>query len=582
MRKRHFFGAATIAAMLAAAVPVGAEPTTATEGIGTSSGSSSVLLAELGADGSILSLRAIGDEGQSSTDPKVGTPEAFASLHPLSLSSGLVPALNLELPPVEVRSTGAEQKLDTQPVDLQTVASSGTLAPAALSAVVDDAGARSGLSAALTDLGLLGGLVSIDAVGANLGTSAAKGVSEATRGVSVDNLVVLDLGALLDGLGLPLAELPLDEVLGLLTSLGVPVGDLPAADAEAAITALNGAIDSAQALVTQVTDEGLGTVCTSAGAIPDLNDVLSGLPVPSLLSGDAQAAQAPAVAPIVCDTTTTVEGLLAELNATIDGLQAQLAALLGGLLDILAGTPLLAVEGVDAGITTKAVDTVEGSVATADATIGAITVGTLDLGGIDVLATADQVNALLGEVTGAVGGILGEIDPGLSNLVSVSVLDRQTEVREVDGYVQALASLTALTAEITPPANLADIVNRLLGATSVGDLITAAGGTVPALEPSMGQLSGALGAGGAAAGTAQAAQVPALLGALAGGPSTLRVANLGQVSNFTTEPAAPAAPAPVAAPGGTLPRTGDESVPALLVASLLAAAALGTRRLARR
>jgi len=592
MRTRHLFGAAAIGALLMAAVPATAQ--TAPEGIGTASGTSSVLTAEIGADGAILAVRAIGDDGQSSIDPKVGTPEAFASIHPLSLSSGLVPALNVELPPIEVRSTGAEEKVNAEAVELDTIASSGTLTPPSLSAVVDEAGARSGLSASLADLGLIAGLLSVDEIGATLGTSAAKGAAEATRGVTLDNLTVLDLGALLEGLGLPLDELPLDDVLGLLTSLGLPVGDLPAADVQGAITTLNGAIDTAQGLITQVTTQGLGTVCSTGGAVGDLNDVVDvvdTLPVPSLPAlGLSRAAQLPDLAPIVCDATTTVEGLVAQLNATIDAVQDRLAGLLSGLLDTLAGAPLLAVEGVDAGITTKAVDTVEGSVATAEATIGAITVGSLDLGGIDVLATVDQVNGLIDEVTGAVGDVLGGINPGLSDLVSVSLLERNTAVTEADGYIQAVASLTALTAEITPPANLADIVSGLLAGTSVGDLITGAGGTVPALEGAMGQLGGALGGAAAAAGTSRAAQVPNVLGALAGGPSTVQVATLGQVSNFTTNPAAPApgvtpgAPAPSGAPvpGGTLPRTGNETVPAVLVASLLAAAALGIRALAKR
>jgi len=128
-----------------------------------------------------------------------------------------------------------------------------------------------------------------------------------------------------------------------------------------------------------------------------------------------------------------------------------------------------------------------------------------------------------------------------------------------------------------------DIIARLLAGTSVGDLITGAGGTVPTLEPAMGSLGSALGGqGGAAAGDAQAAQVPDLLGALAGGTSTIRVANVGQVSNFAPLPqvAPPPSSAPVSG-GGELPRTGGETIPALLVAAILAAGTLGLRRVAK-
>ena len=583
MRKRHAFGAATVGALLLAGIPVGAQD--APEGIGTSSGTSSVVVADIGADGAVLSLRAIGDDAQSSTDPNVGTPEAFASIHPLSLSSGLVPALNVELPPVEVRSTGAEQKLDTQAVDLESLATSGTVDPASLSAVVDELGARSGLSLSLTDVGLVAGLLSVDKISATLATSAAKAASEATRGVAVQNLTVIDLGALLAGLGIPLDQLPLATATALLAELGLPVDGVPAANVRATVDALNKGIDDAQALITTVTSQGLGTVCQPGGALEGLNGIVGGLPslpiVPTLFAADgAQAAQTPALPTIVCDATTTVEGLLGQLNATVDGLQDRLNALLSDLLATLAGTPLLSVEGVEAGLTTKALDTVEGSVATAEAKIGAINVGTLDLGGIDVLATADQLNGLLDGVSGALGDVLGTIDPGLSDLVAVSVLDRKTEVTEADGYVQALASLTALTADIKPPTDLAAIVARLLNGAGVGDLITGAGGTVPTLEPAMGALGAAVGGQSAAAGDAQAAQVPDLVGALAGGTSTIQVASLGQVSNFTpvveNTPAAPVTPA-----GGELPRTGGETVPALLVAALLAAAAYGIRRVAK-
>jgi hypothetical protein len=571
MRRHRLLIPLAVAAVVALAATTGPAGAAVTPGQGTSTGSSSLLKVSLGQDGGVLSLRLLGDDGQASIDKKVGTPEAVSSIRPLTLSSAALPALNVEVPPVEARSTGAEKKVASPAVSLNTVASSGSLNPAVVSAIVDAAGARAGLSSELANLGVVGGLLSLDELSASLGANATPENSNALRGVEVGNLTVLDLGALLQGLGIPLAELPLGTATALLDSLGVPVGDLDPSNIPGLVTQLNGAIDDAQDLLADVADQAGNTVCDNLGGpINDLNDLLGGI-------GGGQ------VPSVDCETADdAVEQVTAQLNAVIDDLQEQLAGLLGQVLNALAAQPLLTVEGVTAGLTTKAAATVQDSVADVVAEVGKVNVGGLSLPGVDVLATVDQVTALVNQVTGALSGVLGTINPALADLVKVSVLERNTDISQAGGYVTAVASLTALKATITPPANLGDIVSGLLNQTGLGQLITSAGGQVPVVESAMTSLNRALGIGSSSA--AQVGDLVGAVGALAAGPSTVEVASLAQSSNFATAAAPGTPPPPSAQPTPTpteqLPRTGAGTMPAA-VALVLVAGALGLRRLVR-
>src|SRR3546814_18452111 len=64
----------------------------------------------------------------------------------------------------------------------------------------------------------LTGVASLD-----LGSSALVTDAGAIRGLELDRLEVLDLSALLDALGISLADLPLDIVVGLVDQLGLPL-----------------------------------------------------------------------------------------------------------------------------------------------------------------------------------------------------------------------------------------------------------------------------------------------------------------------------------------------------------------------
>src|SRR5205823_1205537 len=85
-------------------------------------------------------------------------------------------------------------------------------------------------------------------------------------------------------------------------------------------------------------------------------------------------------------------------------------------------------------------------------------------------------------------------------LVTVSVLDQTKSVSQSGGYTNAVAGITALTAKITPPANVAGLFRAQATTPSVGDLITQAGGAVPALAGAMSTLNATLSVPALAAG----------------------------------------------------------------------------------
>ena len=98
-------------------------------------------------------------------------------------------------------------------------------------------------------------------------------------------------------------------------------------------------------------------------------------------------------------------------------------------LGLLDGVSLLKVDGIEIGTTTKATDTVAGSVADIVAKIGAIKVGGLALPGLDLGATLAQVNGVLDTVNGTLGSVLGAISPDLANLVKVNLFAKDPRHR---------------------------------------------------------------------------------------------------------------------------------------------------------
>ncbi|MGH3369135.1 MAG: hypothetical protein ACRDPR_03980 [Nocardioidaceae bacterium] len=202
---------------VAAVTPAGA----AVQGSGTSLVSTTIAQLDLG-DG-LLGVRVLGDDSRSNLDKAQGVPEAATTLRPLEVSSTLA-ALNLSMPTVGVRSQGAEDRKNNLGIDLGSLGLTpvvdGQVVGGTLAALVDATGARSGMLTELTDLALVGGLVGVDSVDTVLGTNALKDYTQSGRGLNVDSVTALNLGALLDGLGIPLSNLSIDALAGLLDQLG--------------------------------------------------------------------------------------------------------------------------------------------------------------------------------------------------------------------------------------------------------------------------------------------------------------------------------------------------------------------------
>ena len=533
MHFKRVVAAGTAFGLLAAVSTTGSAGAAA-PGVGTSKASTTVLSVQLG---DALGVRLLGDDARSTIDRQIADPSAFSKLVGLEVSSKMIPALNVSVPatPMESRMPGGQPVVSLSNVNLtsgiQGVGLPGSIATGTLDAVlrssVDPLAARSGIEAAVKNLNVVGGLLSVGEVSSTLGSGAATSVSDSVRGVKVGEVSVLDLGAVLDGLGLTLADLPLSTLSGLLTQLGVPVSGLPTGtNLNSYVAALNKAIDEVQATVNTQSGTVTGTVDSAVGTL--LGSLA--LPVPN--------------------TNSTV----AQVNATVNELQETLAGTISAALEALDDLTLLKLGGVDISVATKAVDTVKGSAADITAKVGSVSVGNITVPGVDLTSAASQINGLVSQVNGTLSSVLGTISPDLANLVSVSVLDQTKSVTESGGYIRSRAGITGLTASIVPPANLSALVGTIKAATGAGEVVTGLGETVPALSTAMSSLESVLG------GTLQA---------LASG-AVVKVADIQAASDF--------APAGFSVPGTELPRTGGGSAPLAALALLMAALGLGIRR----
>jgi hypothetical protein len=542
MRLARVAAAATAISLVGAATLV-SPAHAATPGVGTSAASSSLLNVVLGTNGSLLNLKVLADEARSTIDPStVAKPEAYSKLSALSLTSGVLPAPlnNVSLPVVESRQPNGSASAAGPGLDLSTISGvnlpvallDGVLDPASLTSSADASSAHSALTSSLGNISLVGGLIRASGLTSNLGTNAVTGAADGSRSIKAGAINVLDLGALLNGLGIPLTALPIDTVSSILNTLGVPVAGVPTSlTLNDFVTELNTTIDGLQAQI----DSAAGTITEALDSTA--GSILAGLNLPGVSVPD-------------------VGDVVAVAQDAIDQVQALLGDILSTALKALDNVSLLKVGGIEVGAVTKAADTVDGSAADIVAKIGSINVGGLSLPGLDLGSTLAQVNSVVNTVNSTVSSVLGSISPDLANLVKVSMFqkDAATGVTKDGGYIKSLAGVSALAASITPPLNLTSIVNGLLGGTGIGSVLTGAGvgGTLPVLDTLMPTLNGLLGTA---------------VNALAGGAS-IKLASVTSGASFTT---------PVAATNGSLPRTGGTAQTALLGMALVIAA-IASRR----
>ncbi len=497
-------------------------------GVGASSGSASLLTLALG-DGS-LGLRLVGEDAQTTNDKDAG-PLAIERLSPFQIESSLLPALNaLSQPSVETRSTSGEDVQSSPTVDLGGVlaggpvpgAVSGTIDAFSVRSAVDAVGAVSSVQGAVKNLTVLGGLLRAGNASVGLGSAALVTDAGAERELALESLEVLDLTALLSSLGISLADLPIDVAIRLLDSLGLPLpGGLSVeatlatvnalladtADVRSQVAALNAQIDVIEAQVPSLTSQ----AATASSLVTTLSSELAtqqGLlaacvalcgPIQTLvnsLTADLAAANA-----ALATANAALSSAQAQIASLIDQVQSLLATIAGALGDLtdtlnavvagLDGAALVVVDGLVAGVTARADDTLASSVAEVSASIGAVRVGGIALPGLALGAPVAQVTALADLVTSTVGDLLVIVDPALAGVVDIDLLEQSTSLDEAGGFTTASAAVTALRATITPP-DVCGVLSRLSAVpTTVGSLLGDLG--LPAL-PVGGPVADLLGA----------------------------------------------------------------------------------------
>ena len=510
MRKsRAALAAITTMTLLGAVTSLGSARASAT-GVGTSQVSTTVLGVELGDDGAVLGIRLLGDDARATIDPKVAAGAAHSRITPVAVSSDTVTALNKSSGVHESKQPGGEADVAVGSVNLSepatgvTVPSAvlrGTLGLANLASEAAATQAKAAIEAKLANAAVAGGLLSAEGVSSTVAGQALATESSAVRSVKADEVVVLDLGALLAGLKIAITDLPLPVVADLLTTLETTVGSLNGAQVKATVEDLQAAIDAVEAQIDTL--DALtalpGTVTDTADTLNDLGDTLG---IGELLTSDTVTDVA-----AIADPAAQLDAVIAELQLVLDDLTDELADLLDAVIATLDGLALLKVNAVEVSVTTKAADTVGNSVAEVVAKVGGIEVGGKALDGINIIDEVAKIDAVLDDVDDLVSGALGDVDPRLGSLIDVDVFERATGhgVSSAGGYTKAVDGITALRVTITPPAELADIVTTVTGtAGSLGDLLASVGSTLPTLDGPMTTLTtqtntgsaGALGDGG--------------------------------------------------------------------------------------
>lgn len=562
MRFVKVAAAATSLLVLGAATSIGSAGAAAT-GVGTAKASTTVVGVSLGTDGSLLDVRLIGDDAQSTIDANTAAaPEAYSKLTALRAKSTIVndpttsAPLDLTLSALESRQPGGQAEVTQSSIDLANpgvpVLSglgdivSGNLNLAKLTSFAEGTTAKSSITGSLTNAKLAGALLDAQAVGNTLGSESTSTQSTSTRAVEVDAITVLDVGALLSGLGIALSDLTPDELSALLEGLGI---SLPNVDPTATLSDVIDQVQEQLVALDALIDGSTGIVDGAAG------DIIADLGLDGVIPSTD------------IDAIDDAGDPIAQANALVDALQAALVDLLNTALSALDAAPLLKLDGVNVSVATKAADTVENSSATRTGEIGAITVGNLSLPAIDLLDTAETINGVLEGVDIAIADVLDVIgvegvDVSLSELVNVKVLQAsEPTVEKVGDYVRASAGITGLTATITPPADLAELVEAIkeqteTAGTSAAALIDGYEGELAALSDAMDEFEAVL--GGA---------VTAL-----GGGATIKVAEVMGFSEFR------AATAPGTSDDPPLAATGSSTWRLTAVGFLLLALGLGLGR----
>jgi hypothetical protein len=571
---------------LAAAVGGAGAASAETSGVGTASVETNLL--DVSVSGGLVGLKVVSDQGSSNVDPSAGTSQAISRLVPVALSSNSISAINTingALSPVNQQfvsqSPGGNPSVGTPAVNFATPATgialplnllSGQLNAGSLTTAFDAVkGAASALNFSLTNLKVAGGLLTADTFGDVNGSAANSGVTDGSRTVDIGTIKALNLGALLQGLGINPGGLPVNDVLALVDKLGLPISGLPtgATNLTSGFTILNSLATSTQAQINSLTSSlssGTSSVPVPSGLTATISGLTTVLPGTGLTAPSTSSLSVP-------DTQT----LITQLTSALTQAQQLLAGLLSQGLNGLLNTSLLELDGAQLGVVTKAAPALADSVAGITAQLGAIKVAGLNLPGLDLSSTLSTVSNVVNQANGALSSLLGTLSPSLANLVHVSVLDQNKSVTSSGGYNRAVAGITAVSAVIDPSAilgGLSGLVGSLTGASvhsadvsgtsGIVSAITSLGGSLPVISNLVPGLTSALG-------------VANLLGA---GPTSIKVGEMLSGATYAASSTTPAVAPPAAAP--KLPRTGAHTTEWAALAAILFALALGVRRVVRR
>ncbi|MDQ3353736.1 MAG: hypothetical protein M3507_04500 [Actinomycetota bacterium] len=565
MRTKRLLGAAAAATLLmtgpltAAAIAQAGDPPAIPTGVGTGSVSSTVLGIDVG---DLLVLDLLDDVGRSTIDPVDGVPTANGLFNPLKLTGALG---DKTLGSASTSTTDGEvsDSISTNPAagDIPVPIASGLL-EGALTSVVDENGARSGLLASFGELDLVGGLLGMgaspDAV--SFETNAAPDSAGGVRGLNIASLEMLNLGNLLAGIGTPLETLPLDQLTGMLEGLGVP--SVPVVGEDGTTTDMP-------------TDEVVSTVT----GLVDTLDVLDELPVGDvLLSDDCTALPVvggllgPVLGDEAMDCEATTLPVVGDVIANVEDL---LAPILEGSLPVLDGLNLLEAEGIQATMQASATDSVDSSVSEVVASIGSLNVAGLDpLGSLDLTQGTDVLAGLGDTISQTLNTGLG-----MDGLLDIDVLEITETIAPDGDYTSALSSLNTLGVSLDP--------GQILGGVAAAQV----GSAVPTATSILGEGGLPLGLDGLPLGNEmldlEAEDILEGVTSILTDGLDMQVGTLESAGSFTTVAAlppniVPPSAQPVTPPAdGTLPRTGaDIALPAML-AVIMASTAVGIRRVLR-
>lgn len=576
-----------VAASVALAAAVGGAGAASAQTTGVATASVETNLLHVNVAGGLVDLKVVSDQGTSNVDPASGAQQGVSRLIPVALSSNSISAINTingALAPVNQQfvsqSPGGNPSVGTPAVNFATPSVgvalplnllSGQLNAGNLTSSFDAVkGATSALNFSLTNLNVAGGLLTADTFGDVNGSAANVGIGNGSRTVNIGTIKALNLGALLQGLGINPGNLPVNDVLALVDKLGLPISGLPTGTSSltSAFTQLTGVISGLTGSATAVSGAS-GSVPVPSGLAPTVGTITSLLPS---LGSTLPAVPTGSGATIPVSTVTDI------VNSALPQVQQLLGNLLSQGLNGLLNTALLELDGAQLGVVTKAAPTLQDSVAGITAQLGAIKVAGLTLPGLDLSSALSTVSNVVNQANNALSGLLSTLSPNLGNLVHVSVLDQNKSVTNSGGYNKAVAGITAVTASIDPSAitgGLSGLIGSLTGASvhsadvtgtsGITGAITSLLGSAPVISNLVPSLTGALG-------------VANLLG---GGATSIKVGEILSGAQYAAA-STPAVAPPAATPVTKLPRTGSNTAEWAALAAVLFALALGVRRVVRR